>query len=115
MNDTFDVQARFILYQSDPALAADTQVVNQAARVLERPFRDQIQNRGFPLYEKIKCAITGKAAILPTLGRLTENCRLPGGSANSAGVASGGNSLARVIAKTVPLFWEHFAISLLET
>ncbi len=75
----FDAEAHFILYKSDPALAADTQVVNQAARVLERSFRDQIQSRGFPQYEKFKCSITGREAILPTLVRLTEDCRLPGG------------------------------------
>jgi hypothetical protein len=75
----FDAEARFILYKSNPALAADTQVVNEAAGVLERSFRDQIQSRGFPQYEKFKCSITGREAILPTLVRLTEDCRLPGG------------------------------------
>ncbi len=58
----FDAEAHFILYKSDPALAADTQVVNQAARVLERSFRVQIQSRGFPQYEKIQMFNHGKGS-----------------------------------------------------
>jgi hypothetical protein len=39
----FDAEARFILYKSDHALAADNQLVYQAAAVLERSFRGRIQ------------------------------------------------------------------------
>jgi hypothetical protein len=70
----FDEEARLMLQNINPQLAADPEVLKKTAQVLELSFREQIKDKGFPDFANIKCSLSNPESISPTLAKVTETC-----------------------------------------
>ena len=77
----FKFKARGMLLNL-PALAGqvDDSLIDQTAQVLELAFRQQIEEKGFPDFQNLRCRVTNSRELREDLVELIEECVLPDGS-----------------------------------
>jgi hypothetical protein len=76
----FIEEGRQMLQKINPTLAGDPDAINQAARGRELAFRNELQAKGFPDFENLKCSFVGKTQIAPGLVKLMQQCVAPDGA-----------------------------------
>jgi hypothetical protein len=91
----FNLEARLMLENKNPAFAQDKDLVAKAAETLELSYRAHIKKLGFPDFNDVSCEFTGREQRSESVVLVTEVCQHP----------DGGSSKERLLVGKTPRGW----------
>ncbi|MDT4331124.1 hypothetical protein ACQE3E_16080 [Methylomonas sp. MED-D] len=75
----FFEEGRLMLQNINPEFSKDGGLVKQAAETLELAYRKEMETKGFPDLEGLKCSFPAKETLETDLVKVTEVCIFPDG------------------------------------